>query len=40
MSMIDNTLRDPDIVSFIQGQPEVIADLQAEVDQQEALGTP
>ena len=40
MSLIDNTLRDPDIVSFIQGQAEVIADLQAEVDQQEALGTP
>lgn len=33
-------LRDPDILAFIQGQAEVIADLQAEVDQQEALGTP
>lgn len=40
MSLIDNTLRDPDIVSFIQGQAEVITDLQSEVDQQEALGTP
>lgn len=38
MSLIDNTLRDPDIVSFIQGQAEIIANLQAEVDALEAKG--
>ncbi len=31
-------LRDPDIVSFIQGQAEIIANLQAEVDELEANG--
>lgn len=31
-------LRDPDIVSFIQGQAEIIANLQAEVDALEAKG--
>lgn len=39
MSLIDNTLRDPDIVSFIQGQAEIIANLQAEVDQLETAGS-
>ena len=38
MSLIDNTLRDPDIVTFIRGQASIIADLQAEVDGLEAKG--
>lgn len=36
MSLIDNTLRDPDIVSFIQGQAEVMAQAQAEADDRSA----
>ncbi|MFD1189735.1 hypothetical protein [Phenylobacterium conjunctum] len=37
--MAETELRDPDIVAFIQGQAEVIADLQTEVDQLEAAGS-
>jgi len=36
MSLIDNTLRDPDIVAFIQGQAEVMAQAQAEADDRSA----
>ncbi len=39
MSLIDNTLRDPDIVAFIQGQAEVITDLRAQIDELEAGGS-
>ncbi len=38
MSSTDNSLRDPDIVRFIQAKAEIIANLQAEVDALEAKG--